>query len=64
MKSKAHIREILIYLLAWLVIPLLLVALVEFGCSYFGAESEIKSSAPDSLRHLSTFVPASNSKRV
>lgn len=43
MKSKAHIKEILLYLLAWLVIPLLLVALAEFGCSYFGAESEMTS---------------------
>ena len=43
MKSRAHIKEILLYLLAWLVIPLLLVALVEFGCSYFGAESEMTS---------------------
>lgn len=39
MKSKAHIKEILLYLLAWLVVPLLLVALAEFGFSYYGLES-------------------------
>lgn len=39
MKSKAHIKEILLYLFAWLVIPLLLVALAEFGLSYYGLES-------------------------
>lgn len=39
MKSKAHIKEILLYLLAWLVIPLLLVAIAEFALSYYGLES-------------------------